>query len=170
MGDEIIASQLKLEMGTVTGIRIGQDYDRRWALENRFAYAMPEVVNQQGPELSREGDMFFADTNLIYTRFATKRLRPYASVGLGMTYLDLVDHTGAALREFAPTVPLGAGLQYRHHEWLFLNVDVRDMIVLGQQVDLETMHNLMLTGGLEMRFGASPNVYHPWSARAQSGW
>jgi hypothetical protein len=112
--------------------------------------------------------MFFGDTNLIYSRYATKRLRPYLSAGLGMTYLDLVDHQGDDLREFAPTAPLGAGLQYRYDEWLFLHLDVRDTIVFGGQADLELMHSLMLSGGLEFRFGGSPNIYYPWTARAQS--
>ncbi len=170
VGGEIIASQLKLEPGLVTGLRIGQDCDRRWTWESNFAYASPEVINLEGPELRRGTDLFFGDTSLIYSRYATKRLRPYVSAGMGAAYFDLVDQTGKALHEFMPTVPLGAGLQYRYQEWLVLHLSVRDNLTLGQGELEKTMHNLTLTGGLEFRFGVTPNVYYPWMARAQSAW
>ncbi len=168
VGDEIIASRLKFEPGLLTGVRIGQDCDRRWAWESHVAYGAAEVSNLQGPEQQRDGDVFLGDTNLVYSRHATKRLRPYVSAGMGVGYFDLTDEQGGALREIVPTVPLGAGLQYRLDEWLVLSLDVRDYLTLGQQADWETMHNLAVAGGLEFRFGVSPNVYYPWTARAQS--
>jgi hypothetical protein len=170
MGDELISSEVALEPGLLTGIRIGQDWNRRWACETRFAYAMPEVINLQGPELRRDADIFFADTTLIYSRYATNRLRPYLSAGLGMAYVDFVDHRGESLAEFVPTVPLGVGLQYRHADWMVVHVDARDTIALGGPEDLEQMHYLSLTGGLEFRFGVSPNVYYPSATRGQSAW
>src|SRR5205807_9983918 len=158
---------LKLEPGLLTGIRFGEDTDRRWIWETHFAYANPTVINLQGDELRRGADLFFADTNLIYARYATKRLRPYVSVGTGVSYLNLIDQQGSALRQLVPTVPLGAGVQYRYEDWLVLHLDVRDNILFGQH-ELETIHAFSLTGGLELRFGVSPNVYYPWTARAQS--
>lgn len=168
LGDEIIASRLKFEPGLLAGIRIGQDCDRRWAWESHLAYGAAEVVNVQGPQQQRDGDILFGDTNLVYSRHATKRLRPYVSAGMGVGYFDLTNERGGALREILPTVPLGAGLQYRLDEWLVLSLDVRDYLTLGQQADWETMHNVAVSGGLEFRFGVSPNVYYPWTARAQS--
>jgi hypothetical protein len=44
-----------------------------------------------------------------------------------------------------------------------LHVDLHDSIMLGQQVDLELLHNLTLAGGVEFRFGGSPNTYYPWN-------
>jgi hypothetical protein len=168
LGDEIIRSQLQLEPGLLTGVRFGQDYGRRWAMETNIAYAMAEVTNLEGPELRRDADLFMADTSVVFSRYATKRLRPYLSAGLGTAYLDVIDHQGNALREFVPLAPLGAGFQYRYDDFLVLRVDLRDNLTLGKQSGLETMHNLTLSGGLELRFGISPNVYYPWTARAQS--
>jgi hypothetical protein len=170
MGDEVIASQVKLEPGLVTGVAMGQDYDRRWSWEHRVAYANPEIINLQGPELRRDADLFLGDTSLIYSRYATKRLRPYLSAGMGAAYFDLVDQNGNDVRQFMPTVPVGAGLQYRYDEWLVLHVAARDNFMVGRHVDLEMMHTLTLTGGLEVRFGVTSNVYYPWNARAQSPW
>lgn len=162
IGDEIIPSKLELKSGVFTGIRFGQDYGVRWSVESRFAYANPDVVNLQGPELRRRADFFLADTSLVYARYFWKRLRPYASVGAGGAYLVATDHLGDRLHEFMTVFPVGVGLKYRYHDQLIIRLDIRDNIMLGQD-DLVTSHNFSLAGGVEFRFGGNPSTYHPWN-------
>jgi hypothetical protein len=169
IGDEILAGELELKPGWFTGIRFGRHDDRRWSWETRLAHAHPDVINLRGPELRREAELFLADTSLQYSRVYGKRLRPYASLGMGVAYLDTSDQFGDDLREFIPTVPIGAGAQYRLDDWLIVHVALHDNVTLGQQVDLDLMHNVTLAGGLEFRFGGSQNTFYPWNP-ARNGW
>jgi hypothetical protein len=163
LGDELIEAELELKPGLFTGLRFGGEYDRRWSYETRLAYGHSHAVNLHGPQLEHEVDLFLAHSNLIYSRIYGRRLRPYASAGMGVTYLDTIDHLGRDLREFLPTIPVGVGAQYRLDEWFALHLDLHDQILLGGHAGLALMHNLTLAAGVEFRFGGSPNTYYPWN-------
>ena len=60
-------------------------------------------------------------------------------------------------------MPFGFGLKVRCiRDWLALRLEMLDNVAFGS-AGLDTMHNITLTGGVEVRFGGPRKSYWPWN-------
>jgi hypothetical protein len=171
--------------GSFGAIRLGLDLDDRWGVELRYGFgsvplcdsdraiAVRDLVdtNLGIPHTSeqrydyakrRNGDRTVLDLSVLLYPGGDKRWRPYFLVGLGVAQVRFVD----ALRErYSATVadmPLALGIKYLVAERLALRFEVGDTIVFGGGAGFNTVSDLTVTGGIELRLGGGRRSYWPW--------
>ena len=157
IADNLVDSQAVPEHGFFGGYRLGYDFDHYWGSETRFGFA--HVGLRDNPGLSRD---FFWDVHLLRYPWGDSRWRPYASVGLGLANFRFTDNQSVKFNEVSLHVPIGFGLKYYHKKWLALRVDALDNIAIGTG-GRNNMHNVSLTGGIEVHFGGWRRAYYPWN-------
>ncbi len=89
-------------------------------------------------------------------------LRPYFTIGLGATNVRFTDAFAQEYRLLAFSMPVGIGVKYLWTERLALRVDCTDDIAIGVG-NIDTLHDVSLTAGMELRFGGARQLYWPWS-------
>ena len=91
--------------------------------------------------------------NLVYYPWGDAHWRPYFTVGTGIASYYFQDELGQSVHESVLTLPVGAGVKYHADNWWAVRCCVMDNWSLGSQ-GLTSMHNISLTGGVEVHFGA----------------
>ena len=155
--DELVASTANPENGFFDGVRVGYDFDHYWGSEVRVGFSQLALRNSQS--LSRE---LFADVHLLRYPWGDSRWRPYASVGLGLANVRFTDNQDTQFNEVLLHVPVGCGLKYFYKKWCALRIDVMDNIAIGKG-GVSDLHNVSLTGGIEVHFGGWRRAYAPWN-------
>ncbi|MGE0605753.1 MAG: outer membrane beta-barrel protein [Pirellulales bacterium] len=164
-GDELVASRVKQGTGVIGGVRGGLDFDDYWGLEGRVAFAGAPVSNiNTGTEL-RTGVQKFFDASILFYPWTTARFRPFGLAGIGIGVLDFDNDFGRHIVNSTPIFPVGAGLKYRHDDWVAFRVDFTDTIALGADGLFSNTHNMSVTGAVEFRFGGPRKTYWPWTPR-----
>jgi hypothetical protein len=72
------------------------------------------------------------------------------------------DDVGERHNEVLFEVPFGLGVKYQARKWLALRLDVKDNLAISA-AGLSTMHNMSVSGGVEVHCGGRPTSYFPWS-------
>jgi len=139
------------------GYRFGWDFDHYWGTEMRFGFARLDLRDKPGVTSD-----FFWDLHLLRYPWGDSRWRPFASVGIGTTNFRFTDSTGTHFNEYVVHFSISFGMKYYHRKWLVFRVDVLDNIAIGGG-GLNTMRNVSLTGGAEIRFGDWRRGYYPWN-------
>jgi hypothetical protein len=139
--------------GVLGGFRLGWDYDTYWGVETRLAFT--SLQEDTGP-------VVIWDESLLYYPWGDSRVRPYITLGLGISEFKIVDVDDLHHRENLVDMPFGFGFKYRLHEWLVLRFDVLDNLAFGSG-GLGTMNNFSFTTGFEYRFGGAHVNYWPWN-------
>lgn len=139
--------------GVLGGFRFGWDYDVYWGVETRLAFT--SLQEDTGP-------VVIWDESLLYYPWGDSRVRPYLTLGLGITECKIVEPGDWHNRENLVDMPFGFGFKYRIHEWLALRFDFLDNLAFGSN-HLGTMNNLSFTTGFEWRFGGYHYNYWPWN-------
>jgi Outer membrane protein beta-barrel domain len=139
--------------GVFGGFRLGWDYDTYWGVETRLGFT--SLQEDTGPT-----DVW--DESLLYYPWGDSRVRPYFTLGVGITEFHIVETGDWHARENLVDVPFGLGFKYRIHEWLALRFDVLDNLAFGSH-NLGTMNNFSFTSGFEWRFGGGHYNYWPWN-------
>jgi hypothetical protein len=183
-GGPLIDDWLGQQQGIFGGLRLGYDMGERWGAEVRYAFGSVKLVdsarayqtqqqiygNQTIPtDISRFSDRDLLDGSILFYFTGDTRLRPYCSIGLGLTQIRFNDIFQNRTSATVPDVPLGIGLKYLCSDATALRFEVNDTIIFGGQMGFNNVHDLSLTGGVEFRFGGRRRSYWPWIP-AQSGW
>jgi hypothetical protein len=162
VGDELIEDRVELRTGDFGGFRIGWDFDHFWGTELRLAWGDVDLRDTPSTEPPRAADVFMADLNLRRYLWGDAAWRPYWSVGLGVATFDFRDEFAIQHDESLVSMPIGMGIKYQFQPWWGLRAEVMDNIAFAGG-DLDAMHNVSLTLGAEVRFGARPRSYWPWN-------
>jgi hypothetical protein len=80
-------------------------------------------------------------------------------------FTDIMDERWS---KTVPDIPLGVGLKFHVSELAALRLELNDTIIFGNGA-FNTLHDVSVTGGLELRFGGSRRVYWPWTP-AMGSW
>jgi hypothetical protein len=170
------------QRGFFGGYRLGWDFDYYWGCETRFGFGSIELFDtaaaKQAQQLRdahlapairnryehrRDTDLFVWDLDLLYYPWGDATWRPYLMIGLGTTHVNFEDRMGHTWKDTVFGMPLAVGLKYRCNDWLALRFEIADNMAFGGGSGLETLHNLSITGGMEVRFGGTRKAYWPWN-------
>jgi len=163
IGDQLIDERVDQDMSTYGGYRLGWDFDHYWGTEVRFGFSYLGLTDTTPLEASgvRTSRDRFWDLNLMYYPWGDARWRPFVSLGIGAGNFSFTDETAELVRASVVTFPIGAGFKYYSDNWLVWRASVTDQWSLGGQ-GVNSMHNIALTAGVEIRFGGSRVGYFPY--------
>ena len=168
LGDDLISSRVGQDNELFGGFRIGWDFDYYWGLEARFGWSNPNVQFSTPLPESENGSYFVSDVDLVYYPWGDSKIRPYMLLGAGMARISFVDDAARNYNTTLFTMPFGGGIQFRQSRWLVWRLEVLDNLSYGAD-GVDTMHNISLTAGMELRFGSHPASYWPWQS-SRSAW
>jgi hypothetical protein len=160
-GDELIDGRVAQHEDMVGGYRVGWDFDHYWGVEGRFLFANLDFTDQDDTSVARTCRNHYWDADLLYYPWGDSRWRPYASLGLGLDDFQFRDANGTFIDKTLFALPVGIGVKYFWQNWLALRVSVTDNVAFGSG-PLDTMHNVSLTGDVEVHFGGRRTSYFPW--------
>ncbi|MBI3467214.1 MAG: hypothetical protein HY000_29730, partial [Planctomycetes bacterium] len=160
-GDNLISGRVDQDSGIVGGLRFGWDLEPDWGIETRFAMGTIEIIDQRSAEQLQENDPILWDTSLLYYPWGETRWRPFLTFGAGLAHHSFVDDQGQQLNSLVFGLPFGVGLKYRLTDRLAARGEFVDNFTFAGS-GIESMHNLTLTAGLELRFGGRRMSYFPW--------
>ncbi len=183
-GGTLIDDWLYEEQGFYGGYRFGWDRDDFWGYEVRFSFGnmrladgWQAVAAQEAWDSARgfgpnhpfrhrfDGPrdilVLLWDVDVLWYPWGDTPLRPYVMVGLGVAKVDFMDRLSRKYDDVVFALPVAVGLKYRVRPWLALRVELADNMAFPEEV--EVMHHLSLTGGLEVRFGGTRKAYWPWN-------
>lgn len=161
LSDDLIENRVHQDNELFGGIRFGWDFDYFWGVECRFGWSNPNVQYNEPQAVADNGSYFVSDVDFIYYPWGDSKIRPYYLLGLGLAHIDFVDHENHNFNTTLLTMPLGIGVRFHQWSWLAWRLEFLDNLSYGAD-GVETMHNLSLTAGMELRLGARPNSYWPW--------
>jgi len=160
-GDELIGARLDQGNDAFGGVRLGWDCDHYWGMELRYAGSKLGTFDSGGAPLAGASRLGMADLSVAYYPWGDARWRPYLTLGAGVAGFSFVDDLGQRFDETLLTLPFGFGVKYYMQHWLVLRADFLDNLALADS-GLATMHNLSISVGTEIRFGARPRSYYPF--------
>jgi hypothetical protein len=103
------------------------------------------------------------DLDLLVYPWGDTRLRPYFVFGMGVANEHFDDRLMLEHKLLALAVPVGIGAKYIWTDRLAVRVEFADDVAIGAN-QIQTLQDLSLTFGLELRFGGARHVYWPWTA------
>jgi hypothetical protein len=159
-GDEPFDSRVEQGGGFLGGFRLGYDFDHYTGAELRVGLSQLELFDNQNVPFGRTSNFGLFDLNLLYYPWGDSRIRPYATFGLGIAAIDTFDEVGRNYNDALLLMPFGVGLKYYHGPFSVFRVDVLDNLAFGNN-RIDTMHNLSISAGWEIRYGANPKLYYP---------
>jgi len=159
LGDDqtAVASQKNAVIG---GIRAGWDFDYYWGIEGRLGWADPNISSEFS-SVDVNGSYVAGDVDLLYYPWGDTKVRPFFQLGLGVAEIGAIGENGVYRDVNLLTMPFGLGVQFPQTRWLAWRLEIVDNLGFGAD-DVDTMHNVAFTAGMEWRFGARPNSYWPW--------
>ena len=161
LGDDLIDNQVAQDNELFGGLRVGWDFDYYWGLEARFGWSNPNVQFTEPQAVADNGSYFVSDVDLVYYPWGDSKVRPYMLLGAGMARIDFVDSASVNFNTTLFTMPFGGGIQFRQTPSLTWRFELLDNLSYGAD-GVDTMHNISLTAGMELRLGARPPSYWPW--------
>lgn len=161
LGDDLVDNQVAQDNELFGGLRVGIDIDYYWGLEARFGWANPNVQFTEPQPVADNGSYFVSDVDLVYYPWGDSKVRPYMLLGAGLARIDFVDSANVNFNTTLFTMPFGGGIQFRQTPSLIWRFEVLDNLSYGAD-GVDTMHNVSLTAGMEIRLGARPKSYWPW--------
>jgi hypothetical protein len=164
-GNEL-AGTVEVDAALLMGFRFGWDVEAFWGLEARLAFADPKLNDASTGRDYDEGDFVLWDINVLCYPWGESRLRPYASIGLGMAKFSFTDIDTQPYRDDVVSLPLAIGLKYRCTPWLAVRFDLTDTISIAGDTT-GTLNSFSFTFGGEYRFGGPRTFYWPWQT---GGW
>jgi len=160
-GDRLMDGRVDMEADLFGGIRLGHDFNYYWGGELRMAWGNIDTRYDDYPERPGSGDLFMGDVSLLVYPWGDSRWRPYYLVGFGATNLRFEDDQRVRRNSTLFHVPMGIGLKYQCTPWWVMRAEVLDNIAFGDD-QIESMHNVTATLGVEFRFGGPRPSYWPW--------
>ncbi len=147
--------------GTVTGVRLGWDFEHFWGAQFGFGFG-----NTQTDPLGNDISLRLADLSVLYYPWGDSRWRPYTGMGLGVGQYDFIDQNQIRINQIAVQIPLSIGVKYAFKPWWAFRVDATNYLSLPTG-DLNFINQLALTLAVELRFGGQRRSYFPYSPSIQ---
>jgi hypothetical protein len=186
LGSSLIDDWIGMREGFVGGYRFGWDFDHYWGCEVQFGLASLGLYDsdraKQAQEAAdallnlaaddphlrrfeqrRDADVSLWDIHFLYYPWGDATWRPYGSIGLGSMHIRFMDRLGDRHSKSFIGLPLALGLKYRCNNWVALRLELSDNMAFGGGPGFNALHNLSMTGGMEVRFGGRRTVYWPYS-------
>lgn len=160
-GDTLVPNSLRQDDDMFGGYRVGWDFDHYWGTEARFGFAHLDLMDAQQTDLGRSGHNQFFDVSLAYYPWGDAHWRPFASVGMGARKFRFTNAAAQLVDDYNFTLPIGVGVKYYYRPWMAVRMSFVDNWSIGSQ-QLDTMHNLSLTAGVEVHFGGRRRSYFPY--------
>jgi len=157
-----VASNVSQNDEIFGGYRFGKDFDHYWGWEARLGFARPKLIDEHNLVVLGSSNLKFWDASLLYYPWGDARWRPYATMGMGISHVRFADASDHHYAEALLHVPVGIGVKYQCKRWLALRLDLLDNFTVGSS-GVRPMHNVSLTGGVEVRFGGTRTSYFPWN-------
>ena len=168
VADDLLKGRVNGSTGFLTGFRMGWDVSHFWGIETRLGFTNWGLDSPNGNVQLGNAKAFLWDTGLMWYPLGDARLRPYATIGMGFADIRYYDEFATYNHPTIFTMPIGVGMKYRYSpRWAF-RFDVLDVVSYDNGRQSDTMHNLVITAGIEGRLGFGPRQsYFPWNpARA----
>jgi len=143
--------------GTVTGVRLGWDFEHFWGAQFGFGFG-----NTQTDPLGNDISLRLADLSVLYYPWGDSRWRPYTGMGLGVGQYDFINQDQRRIEQIAVQIPLSIGVKYAFRPWWAIRVDATNYLSLPTG-ELSFINQLALTLALELRFGGQRRSYFPYS-------
>ncbi len=161
LGDDFISNRVSQDNELFGGLPIGWDFDYYWGLEARFGWSKPNVQFSTPLPDSQNGSYFVSDIDFVYYPWGDSKVRPYMLLGAGIAQIRFADDASINHDATLFTTPFGGGVQFRQTPWLIWRFEALDNLSYAAD-GVDTMHNISLTAGMELRFGSRPGSYWPW--------
>jgi hypothetical protein len=162
-GESLISGAIEQKDARLGGYRFGWDFDHYWGTELRFAFTKPDLSDLQGNARLPYATNTYWDLNLLYYPWGDAEWRPFVSAGFGVGTFRFTDASQVVREDPLLTFPVGFGVKYYYRPWMALRTSLMDNIALGTQ-DLDTMHSLSWSLGVEVHFGGPRRTYYPYHA------
>lgn len=163
LGGELIEDRVEEEGDMFGGYRLGWDFDHYWGTEARMAFSHLDVVDAGSFVSDRTARNHFYDLNLLYYPWGDSRWRPFVSAGVGIARIRFQDDLGLGNNETLLHIPLGMGCKYYFRNWLAVRFTMADNISVAAG-ELKSLHQLSITGDVEVHFGGRRTSYFPWNS------
>ena len=161
-GDDPLDNRIDLEPGIYGIYRLGWDYDYYWGLEARLGQATPAVKDNIVGTPATTADVTLFDVSMLWYPTGDSRLRPYICFGLGFQHFNFRDHNFQVVNTSTFSMPFGIGVKWMYTPWIVLRLEATENWAVGND-QLDMMHNMALTAGVEVRFGGYRPSYWPWN-------
>jgi hypothetical protein len=185
-GSPLIDDWVDQKEGPFGGYRLGYDMHCYWGWEMRFALGAAALADsRRAIEAQHAGDdalglleghpdrnrfdggrdsrYFLWDVSVLYYPWGDAGCRPYLRFGMGAARVEFLDRLAVHRADTVMALPVAAGLKFRVDEVVVLRAEVADDIAFGSGSGFNNLHNLSLTGGIEVRFGGPRKAYWPWN-------
>lgn len=157
-----ITRDLDLDTAFLGGYRVGKDVSSHWGYETRLMFAAPDITGPGGTSIGSTADVIIGDVSGVYYPWGDTTARPYLTTGLGLAHFDFRDANNVGRSANVLAIPIGAGMKWRYNNWTLLRFELLDNISFSGS-GVRSMHNVTLTGGVEIRFGGYRTGYWPWN-------
>lgn len=190
-GSTLVDDWVSQQSGILGGIRLGWDLDGYWGLEGRIAFGSCRLSDSLRERTARAAAdvglpandtrrLEFAhdrysnrslyDVTLLWYPWGGGRWRPYILTGIGLAQFEYEDLLSNRYSGALIDMPIGIGLKYLVTDRVALRVEATDDILFNGSTGINTLHDISVTGSLELRFGGAQKNYWPWNPGGQSGW
>ncbi len=186
VGGPLIDDWVGQKQGFVGGYRLGWDHNHYWGGEMRFTFSSVELFDSPRAAAAqvaaddedgwdaddpwrdrfdprRDVNLFQWDVSVLYYPWGDAAWRPYGLIGLGSARMIFFDRLSERYDKVVFAMPLAIGVKYRCNDWLAMRFELTDNILFAASSGVSTMHELSITGGVEVRFGGSRRAYWPWN-------
>lgn len=162
--DDPITNVVDAGTGYMLGFHSGVDLSDHFGAEMRFGFSkFSNRVAQTGIPLGNQREVLWSGNMLIYP-WGDSRVRPFFLSGLGLADVQLKDEQNTVLSETMFTIPIGGGIKYMWSDRVVFRGELIDYIVFGNGSRIDTLNELTLTAGIELRFGGGARTtYWPWN-------
>lgn len=170
-GGPLIDDWIGMHRGYFGGYRLGWDESHYWGGEMRLAFGSIPVYDTQRArdaqpstalDRRRDADVVLWDVDFVYYPWGDSLWRPYFMLGLGTARVEFTDRLLTHRDKTVFGMPLALGLKYRYSDCLAVRFECADNIAFAGNSGLNTLHNVSITAGVEVRFGGSRKAYWPW--------
>lgn len=182
----MIRDWVREDQGAMGGFQVGWDCSHYWGAEMRFGWAVIGLVDSDTAIAAQDAmddsyglpanhlhrrrfdgghsnSLFFWDTHTLIYPWGDSAVRPYVLLGLGSITHSFVDRTDVVYSDTLFTFPVGLGVKYRINDFIAGRLEIADYISLGGSSHFDTIQRLLVTGGVEVRFGGPRRPYWPWN-------
>ncbi|MGE0756237.1 MAG: outer membrane protein [Pirellulaceae bacterium] len=156
-----LGSGLEQQASLFGGYRIGWDFDYYWGVEGRWAFTHADLLDPADATWRGALRRSYYDLHLVYYPWGDSRWRPYAALGMGAATSDFQLPDGTSVGQTHFGLPWSLGVKYYWKNWLTLRLNFSDNLAFGHG-PVHTMHQVSLTGDMEVRWGGRRPSYDPY--------
>lgn len=183
-GSPLVDDWVGGNQGFFAGYRLGWDVNHYWGVETRLAFGTVRLwdsaaavaaqhaaddANGVAPtdafrrrfDAGRDATLFLWDVEALYYPWGDAAWRPYFLAGLGLARHRFQDRLSTVYEQTALEIPIGFGIKYRWNSRLAFRAELTDNVAFHSEFN--TVHDIALTGGVEVHFGGQPTAYWPWN-------